>query len=189
VFGAEGARLAAMALACVSGRETPPRGRTVARALARLAAAEDGRRIEVGGAAIVVKDGWATFARDPAAQRRAGAPRLNLPLGGQGVFDGRFEIAAEAPLEIAPLYGRIKRLAPGDRSRLAAMAPYLRAALPAALVPDGGVGLPAPWGAGAARAVALAGGRFAAAAGLVRHERDILRRVMARGPLSSYLHP
>jgi tRNA(Ile)-lysidine synthase len=49
------------------------------------------------------------------------------------VWDGRFEIMADQPIEIRPLAGLAARLPKDQRQALAAFPPKARAALPAAL--------------------------------------------------------
>lgn len=64
-------------------------------------------RATLGGAVIEIRAGVVWFSRETG---RAGAPRLDLPPGGCGLYDGRFRISvandALAPVEIGPL-GRV----------------------------------------------------------------------------------
>ena len=166
--GAVGAVVSA-ALLCAAGTARPPRSADLTRLLARLSAQEGftatlcGARIEAGERTLIT--------REPG--RSPPAP-LRLQSGAPAVWDGRFEILAEAAgLTVATLAGHAARLPATDRDRLRACPPAARPTLPALLQPDGSVSLPAPFGSGPATARALAPARLAAALGRVACERDI----------------
>jgi len=168
-------RVVSAALVCAGGGSRPPRGAQLDRLLEAialglpLACTLAGARLEtLGGDDAIV------FARDVGERTRAGLAALRLAAGACDVFDGRFEAqAGEAPVEIAPLAGRISRLDAGDRLRLRAVPAGARAALPAVVGAGGAVSLPSPFGGGPAVVRALVARRFVAACGLVEREAQL----------------
>ncbi|MFN3511794.1 MAG: tRNA lysidine(34) synthetase TilS [Phenylobacterium sp.] len=131
--------LLAMACLCAAGTVRPPRRDAVERLAARLreagpvAATLAGAHIEADMAEVRIM-------REPGEARRGGlAPLTMVP--GEAVWDGRFEIAADRPLTVAPLDGQITRLAPSSHAALAALPPKARRSLPA-IEEAGGVACP-----------------------------------------------
>ncbi len=167
----------ARGLLCVAGRTRPPAGAAVERLLAGLSAKRPltatlaGARLESDGARVRVTR---ELGRTP-------APPANPDPTASWVFDGRFEVSPLAPgWRVAVLAGRAAALSIRDRERLGAIAAAGRPALPVLLGPDGQVQLPAPFGAGPAKARCLVGERLAAAWGLVPDERTLEARAARR---------
>lgn len=172
-----GSRLLAYALAAASGRETPARGLKLERMLNRGLEREG--VLSLSGARAAFGGGGAHLARETGEYARAGRPALRLETGEVGVFDGRFEVTAERACVVEPLVGRLSGLSSPERARLSSMAAASRGGLPAART-AAGVELLEPYGRGPARATPLAAPRFAAAAGLVRSEREISLKTIAQ---------
>lgn len=177
-------RFLSMAALCASGRQTPARGPALERLLARLQT-EPGFAATLAGARIEADDRRVSFMREPGAWGRAGLAPLRLRAGETAVWDGRFEIAAQQALTVAPLAGFAAQLAKVDRAHIARTPIRGRPSLPVLLV-GGEVLAPHPFGAGPAKARALAHHRVLSACGLIARERDIARG-MADGPRSSYV--
>ncbi|WP_167765292.1 MULTISPECIES: tRNA lysidine(34) synthetase TilS [unclassified Brevundimonas] len=124
----------AAAICCSSGGSTPPRGRALARAGARLAEQRDavfvvgGARVEAGPERLLVL-----------RQMRGRDERALQPcrLGEITVWDGRFEVSEAPPsAQIAPALGRMAGLTAGDRAWLSSLPPAARAAFPIILRPE-----------------------------------------------------
>ncbi len=108
----------------------------------------------------------------PAPRRSGGLAPLALPAGEPVVWDGRFELVAAAPeLEVRPLAGLARRLAPRQQHALAAIPAAARGGLPAVVDAAGAVRSPL-LGATDIGVAALVEGRLRAAAGLVSREPD-----------------
>jgi tRNA(Ile)-lysidine synthase len=156
------------ALLCASGGARPPRGDALARLSARL---EAGERFTATLAGARV-DADARTVRVFREAGRAGLPRLRLEPGGASIWDGRFEIRADRPLEIAPLAGFAARLSQSDRAEIARLPAAARPTLPVVL------GNPplSPYLAWDRESVrSLAGDRLRAACGVIAHEREIAK--------------
>ncbi len=163
----------AAALLCAAGGDRPPRAAQLATLASRLDRKLDFVAV-LAGARIQARRDVVEFSREPGERARGGLAPAALFVGAPWVWDGRFELVAEAPgLVVAAVAGRAGRLARADRDRLRALPPAARAALPLTVDAEGRVGLPRPFGAGPAVACSLAGARFAAATGAFAHERDL----------------
>jgi tRNA(Ile)-lysidine synthase len=168
-------RLVGSALLCAAGSATPPRGAALDRLIYAILGTSD-LAATLCGARVIADQATIVFAREPGEGRRGGAavPPLALKLHAPVVFDGRFELVAEArDLYAAPLSGKLAQLQPLDRQAVSCLPAYARGALPALVDAEGGVGLPAPFGRGQAQARSLVGRRLAQACGAVRVEADI----------------
>jgi len=165
----------AKAVLCTSGRERPPAGAAVRRLTERLARHET-FKTTLGGARVRATDGQAVIVRDVGERSRGGLSSLPLTRSEPAVFDGRFEVEATVDgLHVAPLAGLAARLPPADAARLKALPAEARGALPALVAEDGTVSLPAPFGSGPGRAMALAPRRLAAACGRIEVEVEAVR--------------
>jgi len=180
-----GRRILAMAAISASGRPVPPRNDVLDRLLDRIEAGP-AFVASVAGARIVGDQSAITASREPGDIQRNGVVLLNVRKNQLVVWDGRFEILADADLVVGGLSGSAARLGKPCRARLAAFPAPIRPALPA-IFQGGTVWLPRPFGIGPGEARPLAAERFAAAAGLVEHERDISPCAMAQTRRSSYV--
>jgi tRNA(Ile)-lysidine synthase len=182
-------RFLAIAAICASGQASPPRSDGLERLLRRVAA--DAPFVAtLAGARIEGKAGALTFAREAGEMTRSGLAPLSIPAGETAVWDGRFEITADADIVVAPLAGSARRLSATDRARASASPSSARLAFPAVFQGEE-VQSPRPFGDGPASARPLGGRRFDAACGLMTHERDIsppeARWAIAQGGRSSYV--
>ena len=160
-------RFLAAALLCASGGVRPPRTVALDRLLARLAA-EETVTATLAGSRVVAEGETVRFGREAG---RKGLESRALDPGRMQVWDGRFEVQADAPgLTLRSLAGFAARLSKTDRAALTAIAAAFRPALPVLSDDAGSVALPGPLGSGAGRIRALAGGRLAAACGLIAQE-------------------
>jgi tRNA(Ile)-lysidine synthase len=166
------ASAAHVAAACLSAAGTvqPPRGERLARLVVWIRAGETftatlaGARIEATGETV-------RLFREPGEARRGGLSPAGLPVGEAVVWDGRYELVAQAPgLTVRPLRGLAARLPPVQRQALRALPPAARQALPAVVDAAGAVTCPILAGTFAARARCLVEDRFDAAIGLVDQE-------------------
>ncbi len=178
-------RALSIAVTCAAGASAPPRRDKLDRLASKLQgepafiATLNGARLEAGPVAV-------TFGREPGDLRRSDPAPLLLRAGETKVWDGRFEITADVEMAVQPLAGSATRLSKSDRAALKAIPASVRPALPT-LIQGETVSLPRPFGAGPAFARALCSRRFAAASGLITHERDISPIGMARSGWSSYV--
>jgi len=164
-----GRRLLAAAMLCAGGGERPPRGDRVEALLARLVGAEDftatlaGAKLIAGGEALVV--------RDAGEIARGGLARMALETDHAGVWDGRFELRADAPgLIVGPLRGAQSRLDDATLARLKAVPAEARPALPVIVDGAGAAVCPILAGVDGAWAHSLVGARFSAACGAILKE-------------------
>ncbi|WP_174301194.1 tRNA lysidine(34) synthetase TilS [Caulobacter sp. S45] len=160
----------ARALLCVSGRARPPAGAALARLLARLSndyvftATLSGARLRVDG-------GHLRLTRELGRSPPALVP---LTCGGAQIFDGRFEVVAQAPgWRVGPLTGHAASLPKREREVLRRIPSHARSSLPVLLGPEGEARLPQPFGAGAATARCQVGLRLASAWALIGCERAL----------------
>ncbi len=150
----------AKALVCVSGHASPPRGADVRRLLDRLAAAEP-VTATLAGVRLRAAAGRTRLVRELG---RHPPPKATLTPGVAHVFDGRFELMAEAPAwRVAPLDGHAASLSKRDRAALHRLPADVRPSLPALLGPGGEICMPKPFGHGPATAHCLVAVRLAAA--------------------------
>ena len=66
---------------------------------------------------------------------RSGTALLSLEPGEIGVWDGRFEITSQEAIRVGPLAGRMGRLAPNTRAKLARIPVAARGGLPVLIGP------------------------------------------------------
>ena len=170
---ARGASLRALGLAvlCAGGGRAPPRRRRLEALADRLATGEQfgatlaGARIEVGVDAVLV-------AREPGEWARRGEPALRLRPGHVAIWDGRFEIAVDAPgWTVAPARGRMAALPPKDRAELMRRPAMLRPISPV-IIGDDGSGPRLAGRVATVRCLVLQ--RYRLAAGETPHERALV---------------
>jgi tRNA(Ile)-lysidine synthase len=123
-------RALAVACLCAAGAERPPRAERLARIVA-LAATGAPFVATLAGARIEARAGRLSIMREPGELVRRPPAPLILAAGEAGVWDGRFEIAADRPARIVPLAGLAARLPPLDAAALREVPAKARAALPA----------------------------------------------------------
>jgi len=161
-------RLLAAACLCAAGASRPPAAERGLRLLQRLVAPGD-VTATLAGARIQADAQSVRFLREAGEAARGGMAPLRLEPGETGVWDGRFEIAADRPADIRRLAGLAARLPREQLARLRALPPASRLALPA-LVEDDRVFCPLlaemPW----IRVTPLAHPRLLAACGAVERE-------------------
>lgn len=156
------------AICCASGREAPLRRKALERLAARLAK-DTPVSATLGGARILAAADEVICVRETRDRRARGCTDLALVAGSSMVWDGRFEIVAQAPgLTVGSLAGRMARLDKDARRRLARLNPAIRGAVPA--IAGEGVVCPTLGQASRARIRALAGARMAAALGRIGDE-------------------
>ncbi len=181
-----GALLAALAaaLTCIGGGDRTPRGDALARLSARLRSGADFDAV-LCGARLSARGDDVLIHREPGEQRRQGLDPLRLDPGRAAVWDGRFEIVADASgLTVVPAHGLLNGLSPADRAALNVLPPAARGAEPV-LIRDGD---PRPLLARTAAMVrSLVEARLAAALDATSHEADLFRDRMAPGPAPAYL--
>jgi tRNA(Ile)-lysidine synthase len=88
-----------------------------------------GARIEADGAEV-------RFLREPGEAARGGLVALQLEPHRPTVWDGRFEIEADRPLEVRSLAGLAARLLDSEREALRAFPPKARRGFPALIDGD-----------------------------------------------------
>ncbi len=165
------ARTLAAACLCAAGTATPPRTDQLTALLTRFAREDGvatlaGARIEAAGERLAVS-------RETGELSRAPLPPLALSQKEPTVFDGRFELIADAPgLTVQPLSGHTARLPKPEQTALKALPPAVRGALP--LVTDGASLWTCPILAASpsVRIRSLVQPRFEAALGLITKEAD-----------------
>jgi len=174
----------AAALTCVGGGARTPRGDRLSK-ISRLLATGDDFDSVLCGARLSARGDDVIIHREPGEQRRQGLAPLRLEPGRATVWDGRFEIVADAPgLAVVPAHGLLNRLSPVDRVALNALPPAARGAEPV-LIRDGDT---RPLLARTAAGVrSLVEARLAAALDATSHEADLFRDRMAPGAAPAYL--
>jgi tRNA(Ile)-lysidine synthase len=172
--GTDARRLLGALCLSAAGGVRPPRAAALERLLKRLGepgdvvAALAGARVEAAGERVRVCREAGEFARVGLASRP-------LP-SGASVFDGRFEIIAEAPgWSVRPLRGMAAQLSGAERDKLARLAASVRGTLPVVIAADGRVSSPVLANGGPIRARALAGRRLLAAMGGIPNEAALWR--------------
>jgi tRNA(Ile)-lysidine synthase len=121
-----------------------------------------GARVEADGEAVRI-------VREAGEARRGGLQPLALAPGAPAVWDGRFEVVAEAAVEVRALQGLARRLPDEQRRALADWPSAARGVLPAIVASEGAVSCPF-LGGSPARAQPLVEARLLAAAGLMELE-------------------
>ncbi|HEY1880651.1 MAG TPA: tRNA lysidine(34) synthetase TilS [Caulobacteraceae bacterium] len=161
------------AVASAAGGQTPPRRAALERITARLAANE--RVVStLGGARVVLDRGLLVIARETGDSRGRACRPLTLRAGEHQVWDGRFEVRANEPgLTLSALRGHAAKLDAGQRTRLSAIHPVARAALPALIDPAGVVACPTLAPDPRAEIRCLVPGRLAGAIGAIDSEARI----------------
>lgn len=119
-------RLTAAACLCAAGSSQPPRGDRLARIQTLIVSAAGGVAT-LAGARIEAAGEVVRFMREPG---RGAAPVLDLATGLTGVWDGRFELAADRPMRVAQLAGHMARLDPSERRALQTIPAKARGGLP-----------------------------------------------------------
>lgn len=167
-----GPRALAAACVCAGGGERLPRRESVDRLLDRLRSVEGfaatlaGARVEAAQEVLIARD----------VGRLAGSDQAEVPLapGAVLVWDGRFEILADAPgWRVRPLRGLASRLEPEARRALRDVSPMARGGLPALTDDLGAVACPILAQAPHVRARTLVDARFAGACGGIAREDQI----------------
>ena len=134
IYGPAPARWLSAMILCASGGRRPPRGASVRRLVARLAAGDD-FTATVAGARIEARGDTVMACREAGERARGAMPDAPLPVG-VSVFDGRFLVTAGAAgFRIGPLGGRAKGLPRLEKSRLTAVPAGARGALPVVISP------------------------------------------------------
>ena len=160
--------LVATAALCAAGTARPPRGDRLARLTdallgpAPLVATLAGARIEADATRIV----WSRGAGEMA---RSGADALQLRPGAAAVWDGRYELHADAALQFSPLAGHARRMSAAARAALGRLPASARGGLPAIEL-EGRVMCPLLEAIEGVTVRPLALARLAAACGLVDRE-------------------
>lgn len=163
-------RIAGIACLAAAGGVRPPRGPSLEALRLRLAGNEE-VLASLGGAQVLATGERILWGRSAGEMGRAGVADLVLAPGRSGVFDGRFEIEATQEATVTRLAGRLARLPPADRARLAEVPPGLRGALPAVVTAEG-VRLAGEGGSGV-RVTPLRLWRFRAACGRLETEAGL----------------
>jgi|TARA_R100000935_G_scaffold6730_1_gene14423 tRNA(Ile)-lysidine synthase len=170
----DGASAAALAQAlsiaslCVAGGARPPR-RASAERLADAVRSGRPFTATLAGARLVAGPREVIMARESGEAARGGLVETPLLAGEPLVWDGRFEVLAEAPgFRVAPLAGRMTQLAPEARRAVTALPAAARKALPVLIAADETVTLETP----EVEVRSLTQARFEAATGQVGREPD-----------------
>lgn len=160
----------ALAAACLSaaGRDRPPAADSAER-LRRAIAAGGDVTATLAGARVEAADGAVRILREAGEAARGGLRPLALPTGRTAVWDGRFEITADRPLEVRALAGLARRLPRPQQAALHALPPAARLGLPV-LVAGEAVTCPLLAEVEGVRIAPLAHDRFLAACGAVERE-------------------
>jgi tRNA(Ile)-lysidine synthase len=178
--------LLSAALLCAAGTDRPPRSLQLDRLLDRL---NGDRPVDatLAGARLVAAGETVQIGRDAGERFRGGLTPIPLAVGTPTVWDGRFEIVADAPgLGVGPLGGAMGRLPPAERNSLKAFPAWARGALPALTDDTGGARLPRPWGQGPAEVHGLAAARLTAFLGGADDERSLARQADAVDSAASF---
>jgi tRNA(Ile)-lysidine synthase len=161
-------RFIAAACLCAAGTDRPPAAGRVERLLEQIAhpgavaTTLAGARIEADGLSVRIL-------REAGEVSRGGLAPLRLDAGETGVWDGRFEIVADRPLEVRRLAGLAGRLPRDQLARLRALPAAARLGLPA-VVENGRVFCPLLAAVPRVRITPLAHPRLLAACGAVDRE-------------------
>jgi tRNA(Ile)-lysidine synthase len=123
------ARFVGAACLCAAGTTRPPARDRLAQLLDRLLSGED-FAATLAGARIEAAAGEVRFLREAGERARGGLQPLALRAGETAVWDGRFEVTADRPMEVQALSGLASRLTRPERATLAGLSPAARRALP-----------------------------------------------------------
>jgi tRNA(Ile)-lysidine synthase len=176
----EALRLVQIALACASGAQSLARPDRARGLLERLRGPE-AFTATLGGGRIMAADG-VRITRESGEAARGGLQPRALPAGENTVWDGRWEVCADAPgLGVQALAGLAARLDPADKAALAGIPASDRPSLPVLRDGEGRVRLARLAMSGhddhiegaVGRVRLLVEHRLKAACGLMRREQDI----------------
>lgn len=117
----------AMACLCAAGTDRIPRGERLTR-LAALLAGEAPAAATLAGARIEADETTVRFLRDAGEAARGGLADQRIE--GTAVWDGRFEITTDRPIEVRRLGGLASQLSKAERIALSAYPAKARAGLP-----------------------------------------------------------
>lgn len=162
----------AAACLCAAGTTRPPRGDRLARLTDRLNGGET-FAATLAGARIEADAGTVRFLRDAGETARGGLAPIRLSPNPPAIWDGRFELAADRPLQVRALKGLAARLPEAERRALAVVPAAARPGLPAVVDIAGVVHCPLLSGASNVTVRALALERFRAAMGFIDREDDL----------------
>lgn len=162
----------AAACLCAAGTSRPPRGDRLSRLTDRLNRA-DTFTATLAGARVEASAERVRFIRDAGETARGGLAPVRLVGDQPGVWDGRYELAADRPLQVRALKGLAIRLPDAERKALAAVHASARPSLPAVVDPAGVVHCPLLSSSSGVAARPLALERFRAAMGFIRKEGDL----------------
>jgi tRNA(Ile)-lysidine synthase len=163
-------RFLALASVCAGGGARRPATERLAR-VAALCSADGPFTATLAGARIEADDADVRFWREAGEAARGGLSPLRLAAGETGVWDGRFEFAADAAVEIRTLAGLASRLPRDQRRDLLRLPAAARGGLPVVVV-AGEPGCPVLAPAAGLAFRPLTYERLRAAAGLVEREAD-----------------
>ena len=170
ILTAPTARALAVAVVCVGGGNRPPRGDRLAR-LVEQAGSGEAFAATLCGAAIRGDGQRIALFRNAGEYARLPSVPLPLTPGVVAIWDGRFEIAVDAPgLSVVPAAGRLAALPRADRAWLKTLPPGVRGGLPVLIRDDGSDPVLAR---GRAEVRCLAGLRLAQALDQTPHEADL----------------
>ena len=163
-------RFLAAACLCAGGGDRPPRGDSLDR-LAALARGMEAFTASLAGARVEGDETSLRIFREAGEAARGGLARCNLEVGATIVWDGRFQVRAEAPdLTVRGLKGLARHLPQAEQRRLADLPAGGRGALPVILRAGEVVGCPALAEVGGVSLTPLGHARLLAACGAVTKE-------------------
>jgi tRNA(Ile)-lysidine synthase len=169
----------AATLLCAAGHDRPTRSDRLAAIAERMASRQPftatlaGARIEATAERVLVLREAGEFRRRPSAP-------LPLRPGEPAVWDGRYEITADAPgRSVVPALGRLAALSDADRAVVTRSPAAVRGALPV-LIRDGDPRPVLAWRQ--ARVLALAPRRLKLASGETTQEKDLADAVHGETP-------
>lgn len=155
---------------CAAGTSRPPRTDRLAR-LVEAARGTPPAAATLAGARIEAEGETVRFMREPGELARSGVGAEALAPGHAMVWDGRFELLADAPgLVVRSLSGLIARLDERQRRALAEVPASARGSLPVILGEAEGPACPLLGPVPGVRLRTLAGDRLAAACGMIDRE-------------------
>lgn len=161
----------AAACTCAGGGPRPPRGDRVARLTGRLN--DDEVFVATLGGARVETGAITHFIRDAGETARGGLQPIRLAPNQPAVWDGRFELVADRPLQVRALKGLAVRLPDAERAALMSIRAAARPALPAVVDIAGVVHCPLLSAASGVSVRPLALERFRAAMGFINQEDEL----------------
>lgn len=129
-------RFLAFACLCAAGTDRPPGGKRVLR-LAERVAGPDSFTATLAGARIAANDREVQVTREAGEAARGGMAPLRLAAGETGVWDGRFEIAADRAMEVRAAAGLRSQLSRSGQKALAALPASVRDTVPVIFDPVG----------------------------------------------------